>query len=73
MKKNILLIIAIILFLASVGLFGYLYYDQRDKDDFKPYKFNTNGCSMNVYQKDITKEMVEKAHENNIAVLDSSL
>ena len=49
--------------------FGYLYYDQRDKDDFKPYKFNTNGCSMNVYQKDITKEMVEKAHENNIAVL----
>ena len=49
--------------------FGYLYYDQRDKDDFKPYKFNTNGCSMNVYQKDITKEMVEKAHENNIAIL----
>lgn len=49
--------------------FGYLYFDKREKEKFKPYKFNTNGCSMNVYQRDVTKEMVDKAHENNIAVL----
>ena len=49
--------------------FGYLYYDQKEKENFKPYKFYTNGCSMNLYQKDITKEMVDKAHKNNISVL----
>ena len=49
--------------------FGYLYFDKREEYRFKPYKFNTNGCSMNVYQRDVTKEMVDKAPENNIAVL----
>ena len=49
--------------------FGYLYFDQREKQRFKPYKFNTNGCSMNIYQRDVTKEIVDKAHENNMVVL----
>lgn len=49
--------------------FGFLYYDKNDKDDFIPYKFNTYGCSMNIYQKDVTKEIVDLAHKNNIAVL----
>ena len=49
--------------------FGYLYFDQREKERFKPYKFNTNGCSMNIYQRDVTKEIVDKAHENNMVVL----
>ena len=48
--------------------FGYLYYDQRDKE-FIPYKFENRGCSMNVYQKDVNKEMVDKAHENDIPVM----
>ena len=49
--------------------FGYLYFDQAEKENFKPYKFNTNGCSMNIYQKDVTKEIVDKAHENDMVVL----
>ena len=49
--------------------FGFLYFDKAEKDNFKPYKFNTNGCSMNIYQKDVTKEIVDKAHENNMVVL----
>jgi len=48
--------------------FGYLYYDQRDKE-FIPYKFENRGSSMNVYQKDVNKEMVDKAHENDIPVM----
>jgi glycerophosphoryl diester phosphodiesterase len=49
--------------------FGFLYYDKSETDVFKPYKFNTNGCSMNIYQKDVTWEIVDKAHRNNIVVL----
>lgn len=48
--------------------FGFLYYDQKDKE-FIPYKFENRGCTMNVYQKDVTKELVEKAHENGIPVM----
>ena len=48
--------------------FGYLYYDKED-ERFIPYKFENKGCSMNVYQKDVTKELVEKAHENGIPVM----
>jgi glycerophosphoryl diester phosphodiesterase len=48
--------------------FGYLYYDQKDKE-FIPYKFENRGCTMNVYQGDVTKELVDKAHENGIPVM----
>jgi glycerophosphoryl diester phosphodiesterase len=48
--------------------FGFLYCDQRD-DIFVPYRFDTKGCTMNIYQGDVTKEIVKKAHENGIAVL----
>ena len=48
--------------------FGYLYYDQKDKE-FIPYKFENRGCTMNVYQKDVNKELVDKAHENGMPVM----
>ena len=48
--------------------FGFLYYDQRDKE-FIPYKFENSGNTMNVYQRDVNKEIVEKAHKNNIPVM----
>ena len=47
---------------------GYLYLEKKDKD-FKPYKYDTKNCSMNIYQEDVTKEIVEKAHKNGIAVM----
>lgn len=49
--------------------FGFLYYDKREQYHFKDYDFNNAGNTMNVYQRDLTKEMVEKAHKNNIPVL----
>jgi len=49
--------------------FGYLYHDQKEKEKFKPYRYDTPGCSMNVYQGDLTKEMVDKAHQNDMVVL----
>ena len=48
--------------------FGFLYYDQKDKE-FIPYKFENSGSTMNVYQKDATKEIVDKAHANNIPIM----
>jgi len=48
--------------------FGLLYYNSN-KEYFRPYKFNINESSMNIYQKDVTWEIVDKAHRNNIAVL----
>ena len=48
--------------------FGYLYYDQKDKE-FIPYKFDNRGTTMNVYQKDVNKELVDKAHENGMPVM----
>jgi glycerophosphoryl diester phosphodiesterase len=48
--------------------FGYLYYDKKDKE-FIPYNYEHSGNTMNVYHKDVTKEMVEKAHKNNIPVM----
>ena len=47
--------------------FGFLYCDQRD-EIFVPYRYDTKGCTMNIYQRDATKEIVKKAHENGIAV-----
>ena len=50
--------------------FGFLYYDKNEKGVIKkPLNFNYKGFSMNIYQKDITKEIVDKAHENGMAVL----
>lgn len=52
--------------------FGYLYHYSKSKSKtykFVPFKFDTKGCSMNVYQKDVTEEMVKKAHSNGIAVM----
>lgn len=48
--------------------FGFLYDDKTEKK-FIPYKFENSGSTMNVYQKDVTKELVDKAHENNIPVM----
>ena len=48
--------------------FGYLYYDKKDKE-FIPYNYDHSGSTMNVYHEDVTKEMVEKAHKNNIPVM----
>ena len=48
--------------------FGFLYEDKTEKK-FIPYKFENSGSTMNVYQKDVTKELVDKAHENNISVM----
>ena len=48
--------------------FGFLYHGQTDKE-FIPYKFENSGNTMNVYQKDVTKEMVDKAHGNNIPIM----
>lgn len=50
--------------------FGFLYHDKNEKGaKIKPVNFNYKGFSMNIYQKDITKEIVDKAHENGMAVL----
>lgn len=49
--------------------FGYLYRDSKEKEVFKPYRFDTKGCSMNIYQKDVTKEIIQKAHDNGIKVM----
>ena len=49
--------------------FGYLYDSKADAKTFVPYNYNNSGSSMNIYQKDVTKEIVDKAHRNNIRVL----
>lgn len=49
--------------------FGFLYEAQDKKDEFIPYKFNVHGkISMNLPQKDVTKEIVTKAHSLGYAV-----
>lgn len=36
---------------------------------FKRFKYNIKNISLNIYHKDITKEIVDKAHKNGIAVM----
>lgn len=48
--------------------FGFIYRDKKQKT-FKPYRFDTYGCSMNIYQGDIEKNIVDNAHKNGIAVM----
>ena len=50
--------------------FGFLYYDTTEKNKIiRPINYNYQKCSMNIYQKDITKKIVDKAHEHGMAVL----
>ena len=50
--------------------FGFLYFDTTEKDKLiRPINYNYKNCSMNIYQKDITKKIVDKAHEHGMAVL----
>lgn len=46
--------------------FGFLYYPIFMINWFK---FNYPNCSLNIYYKDVTKDLVEKAHKNGMAVL----
>ena len=49
--------------------FGFLYEDKEKKEKYKPYRFDIGGkISMNIIQKDINKEIVEKAHSKGYAV-----
>ncbi len=62
MKKNILLIISIILVLASFALFGYLYIsNQKMKDEVKTSQDNIKKVETAI--KDDQKELEEKEDE----------
>ena len=62
MKKNILLIISIILFLASVGLFGYLYYEnKKTENDVKTSQENIKKVAEKIDED--KKEITEKEDE----------
>lgn len=62
MKKNILLIIAIILFLASIGLFGYLYYEnKKTENDVKASQENIKKVAGKIDED--KKEITEKEDE----------
>jgi hypothetical protein len=46
--------------------FGFLYYPIFMINWFK---FNYPNCTLNIYYKDVTKDLVEKAHKNGMGVL----
>ena len=49
--------------------FGFLYHDKSKKEKFIPYRFDINGkVTMNIKYKEITKELVDKAHSKGYAV-----
>ena len=48
--------------------FGKIY-DSSLIPFFKKFNFDIKNISLNIYHKEITKEIVEKAHENGIAVM----
>ena len=62
MKKNIFLVISIILLLLSIGLFGYLYFENdKLKKDVSASKENITKVQENI-DKD-KKEITEKEDE----------
>ena len=46
-------------------VFGFLY----DKSQYYMFDYSKRGSSLNIYWKDASKEVVEKAHVNGMAVL----
>ena len=62
MKKNIILILSIILLLASIGVFGYLYYENKKlEDDIIESKENIKKVEENI--KNDEQELTEKEDE----------
>ena len=62
MKKNIFLIISILLMLLSVGTFGYLYYEnQKLEDEINSSQNNVNKAEETI--KNDQKAITEKEDE----------